>query len=127
MRQSAQTADAIPHDLAIDASGQIVVAGHFTQQLDLGGEPLQAEDASIDAFEHAWSRRLGGAGEQWAQAVAFDGDGNAHVGGRFEDELHRRPDGAAAIAGGFFGEADFGGGPVSSAGIFDGFLAVLAP
>lgn len=111
------TGSAIPRDLAIDASGAIVVVGYFTASLDLGGGPLLGQGDSLDAFvakfaptgEHAWSFHFGDDTEQDARAVAVDDDGNVYVGGSFQ------------------GTIDPGNGPLVSAGSSDVFLAKLDP
>src|SRR5439155_25059398 len=57
----------------------------------------------------AWPKRFGGAGVDYSHAVAADSRGNLVVAGYFQ------------------GTADFGGGPLTSAGGFDIFVAKFSP
>ncbi|WP_437757085.1 hypothetical protein [Sorangium sp. So ce1389] len=99
------------HNVALDASGSVVLAGSFgyysTETIDLGGGPLITaglEDifvAKLDADgEHLWSKRFGDAALQRAYGVAVDGSGDVVVSGTFQ------------------GSVDFGGGPLVSSGGF---------
>ncbi len=94
--------------VAADANGNIAIAGACGDQTDVGGGPLPAGIflASYDTDgAHRWSHAFPApaGGTAWSTAAA--------------------PDGAVAIVGGFSGSVDFGGGPVSSAGGQDGFVA----
>ncbi|WP_437784462.1 outer membrane protein assembly factor BamB family protein [Sorangium sp. So ce1097] len=100
------------HNVAVDASGSVVLAGsfgdYFTETIDLGGGPLITagrEDifvAKLDADgEHLWSKRFGDAALQRAYGVAVDGSGDIVVSGTFQ------------------GSVDFGGGPLVSSGGFE--------
>jgi hypothetical protein len=101
-------------DVAADGSGHIVISGRFTGTLDFGNNSL-GNDGVDDGFvamldssgTHLWSRRFGGNGSDavFSVEVALDASGNT------------------AIEGYFHGTADFGAGPLSSAGINDIFLA----
>lgn len=101
-----------PWDLATDASGGVVVAGHFMGGIDFGGGTLTSaggEDiflVKLDAAgNHVWSRRFGDTSGQYAYGVAID-------------------DAGAVTATGFIrGSVDFGGGTLTSAGNEDVFLA----
>ncbi|WP_438019829.1 hypothetical protein WMF18_12505 [Sorangium sp. So ce315] len=99
------------HNVALDASGSVVLAGsfgdYFTETIDLGGGPLitaGGEDilvAKLDADgEHLWSKRFGDAALQRAYGIAVDGAGDIVVSGTFQ------------------GSVDFGGGPLVSSGGF---------
>ncbi|XXX73217.1 hypothetical protein WMF30_36770 [Sorangium sp. So ce134] len=99
------------HNVALDASGSVVLAGsfgdYFTETIDLGGGPLITaglEDifvAKLDAGgEHLWSKRFGDAALQRAYGVSVDGAGDIVVSGTFQ------------------GSVDFGGGPLVSSGGF---------
>jgi hypothetical protein len=98
--------------IAAGGSGNIVIGGWFTGTLDFGGYPLVGAGAG-DGFtamldqngNHVWSRRFGANGQDALFAVAVDGSGNTAVEGYFQ------------------GTADFGGGPLSSAGQNDVFVA----
>lgn len=94
--------------VAADPNGNIVIAGSCGDQTDFGGGPLPAGIfvASYDADgAHHWSR-------------VFPAPAGATASG-----TAAAPGGAVAIVGGFGGSVDFGGGPVSSAGGQDGFVA----
>lgn len=104
--------------LAIDAAGNIVLAGSFTKSTNLGGSTLTAFDSS-DAFvakyaadgKHLWSMAFGGSSYDSASSVAVDSNGNIVVGGSFTSGI------------------DFGGGVLTSAtgSLSDVFLAKLSP
>lgn len=105
-----------PAHLAVDASGTLVIAGHFYSDTDFGGGVLPwagMRDAFAvkytSAGSHVWSKGLGDAMEQEGNGVDL------------------RPDGTTALVGGFYGAVDFGAGPVMSKGLYDGFVAVFAP
>jgi PKD repeat protein len=107
--------------VAVDASGNVVVTGYFRGTVDFGGGQL-ASPNGYDIFlvkysaagAHLWSKRFGGpvvgaiVSESGAD-VAVDAAGNVVVTGSFE------------------GTADFGGGPLTSAGQGDVFLAKYSP
>jgi hypothetical protein len=102
--------------VALDASGNIFVAGYFSGTLNLGGLPLIAaggSDLFIAKFSpagvHVWSKRFGGAGSETVNSIALDSSGNIFIGG------------------GFYGTANFGGANVTSAGDADAFLAKYSP
>jgi len=102
------------YQLAVDGSGNVLVLGSFAGTLDLGGVPLQAGASGFDTFlaklddagNHLWSRRLDG-GPTYHLAVDASG--------------------AVILAGTFVDPVDFGGGPLSSAGGSDIFVARLDP
>lgn len=97
---------------ALDNAGNILLAGNFLEQVDLGGGALTSaggEDlflAKLDPEgDHLWSRRFGDADHQRGRGIALDGSADVVITG----ELH--------------GSIDFGGGPLVSAGNGDAFLA----
>ena len=100
--------------VAFDADGNVVLVGSFSGTVDFGGGPL-ASAGSLDAFAasfdasgaHRWSRRFGDGDSQQVLSVSVD------------------PFGHVAIGGGFSGSIDFGGGPLTSAGAVDAFVASL--
>ncbi len=99
------------HDLAVDASGNVVVTGEFQATVDFGGGNLVSAGgydifvAKYDASgAHQWSQRAGSTVEDYGADVAVDASGNVLVTGIFQ------------------GTADFGGGPLTSAGNYDIFL-----
>jgi hypothetical protein len=130
----------ISHDesgssIAFDPAGNILVTGSFVSSVDFGGGPLTSPGQDLflaklsSTGDHLWSMAFGaypGRGEhsnvsasgpdsppharypvsEWS-AVAVDQWGNVHVSGFF------------------IGAVDFGGGPLSSNGSQDVFLAKL--
>jgi hypothetical protein len=98
--------------VAIDATGNVIVAGTFWGSIDLGGGVLTSAgltDIFLAKFDaagaHVWSRRFGDPGIQTAASVAVDASGNI------------------AQVGFFRGTVDFGGGGLASAGSNDAFVA----
>lgn len=98
--------------LAVDASGNVVVAGYFEGTVDFGGGELTSAgsaDVFVAKFDsagaHLWSKRFGDGNFQSANAVAVDASGNV------------------IVTGSFSGTIDFGGGALTSAGNFDIFVA----
>ena len=112
------TAQDIGADVATDTNGSIVVTGKFQGAVDFGGGQLTSTSPmSPDAFVikyspsggHIWSMALG-ANYGVTNRVAVDRSGNI------------------ALTGYFIGAANFGGGPVSSAGGgMDIFVAKYSP
>jgi len=98
--------------VAVDGSGNILVAGSFSGAVNLGGSDLVSAGAG-DVFiakynaggAHQWSERFGGTGEDEANAVAVDVSGNVVVTGYFD------------------GTTNLGGANLVSAGNKDIFLA----
>lgn len=107
---TAQTAN----DLAVDVSGNIILAGTFAGSVDLGGGTLTSAGGSdfyLAKFDpqgsHLWSARFGGSQNEQTIAISVDSQGSIIV--------------AATIS----GSVDFGGGPLSSAGAEDIAIAKL--
>jgi hypothetical protein len=94
-----------------DAVGNVYVTGYYFGTVDFGGGALtsNAWDILLAKYTangaHVWSKRMGGSSYDMGQAITVDGQGNLIVGGQFA------------------GTADFGGGPLTSAGGYDGFVA----
>lgn len=105
----------VGHAVAVDAAGNVVVAGSFTGTVDFGGGALVSDDGSADIFvakfsasgTHTWSRRFGDGGTDLCRFVAVDASGNVFAIGEFE------------------GAVDFGGGARASAGGSDAFVAMF--
>lgn len=101
--------------VAVDADGNVLVAGQFEGTVDFGGGPLVATGTSVDAFvakfdrygTHLWSKRFPGEGNQFAMAIDVDARGGVVVAGRA------------------FGSIDLGGGALASRGSDDVFVARL--
>jgi hypothetical protein len=103
--------DDVAMSVAVSAS-TVAVVGQFRQTATFSGASLtSAGDADVflaaydaSAGSVVWSRGIGGAGFDAANAAAFDG---SHL----------------AVAGTFAESVDFGGGALTSAGYGDAFLA----
>ena len=99
-----------------NGTGCVLLTGYFLGTANFGGGPLISA-GSIDVFvakysatgTYRWSKRFGGANIDEGLATAVDSAGNAVVTGRFLTTI------------------DFGGGPLTSAGGADAYLAKLAP
>jgi len=93
------------HAVAVDASGNVIVAGNFYGTVDLGGGALTSA-GSDDIYvaklgpdgAHLWSKRFGDRSSQSARSVAIDASGNV------------------IVTGDFYGVTDFGGGALTSTG-----------
>lgn len=100
--------------LSVDASGSILVTGSFGPgEINFGGGSF-SDSGLGDAYlvklgaagSHVWSKRFGDVGApQFGEDVAVDSANNIFVIGEFQ------------------GSADFGSGPLTSAGYWDVFLA----
>ena len=103
--------------VAIDGSGNAIIAGYFTGAVDFGGGALPNAGPNADIFvakfgsdgAHVWSKSFGDTYAQTAYGVAVDPSDNV------------------LVAGGFNGTVNFGGGALTSAGYKDAFLAKLSP
>jgi len=144
--------------VAVDAFNSVFVAGMFSNTVNFGGGGLTSS-GSTDVFvvkydadgAHQWSTRLGGPTGDMGQGIGVDANGNVVVTGTYNDaflvhydtngvqqwsrsfdstdmaqglDLAITPAGAIAITGNLRGTADFGGGPLTSAGNADIFLAI---
>jgi hypothetical protein len=114
---SANFGDASEQDgrsIAVAPADQVVVAGYFLGAMDFGDGPLTSAGlgdvfvAKLDANGGPlWSKRFGDASDQAGQSVAVDSSGGV------------------LLTGYLAGAADFGGGPLASAGAADVFVAKL--
>lgn len=109
---SAQSARAV----MVDKTGGVLVAGSLVGTADFGGGALTSAglgDALVVKLDgsgaHVWSRVFGDGDDQAARALAVDAAGSALVAGQFKGKLSL--DGIA----------------LASAGLFDVFVAKLAP
>lgn len=108
-------------NLALDEAGHILITGTFRGDFNLGGATLPAanKDASGDIFlakltaagDHLWSARFGDTGDDIPGGVATDGKGNVFLAGQFT--LTLTPGGGVA--------------PITSLGLYDGFVMKLSP
>ena len=103
-------------EIAVDASGNSIIAGSFDVSVDFGGGTLTSagnEDIFVAKFgpggAHLWSKRFGDTNVQNGYGVAADASGNA------------------VITGILYGTADFGGGALTDAGAGDVFIAKFGP
>ncbi len=104
------------HAVAVDASGNVIVAGRFFDAVDFGGGDLTSageDDIFVAKFGpdggHVWSRGFGDGDTQRAYGVAVDASGNV------------------IVTGGFYGTVNFGGDELTSAGEHDIFVAKFGP
>jgi hypothetical protein len=102
------------YSVALDSSGNVVMTGFFVDTVDFGGGPLTSaggQDIFLAKFDtngtHLWSQGFGDGSDQIGQSVAFDPSGNV------------------VMTGSFWGNVDFGGGPLTCAGWSDIFLAMF--
>ncbi len=111
----------VGHGTAVDGSGNVLVAGTFGDTADFGGGAMHsagAGDVFLAKYTAAgapvWSKRFGGTGTDIAYGVAVDRSANCDGAGGTN---------CVVVAGLFSATVDFGGGPLTSAGAFDGFVA----
>jgi hypothetical protein len=80
--------------LAVDADGNLYVAGVFADEIDFGDGP-RPSSGMADGFVASWDRALhlrwavtlGGAGDDHALALVHDGSGGLYVGGLYEGSI----------------------------------------
>jgi hypothetical protein len=105
---------------AVNAAGDLVIAGSFCGTISFGGAPLISATACsfTDAFvvrlsaadgSHQRSVRVGGMGSETADGVALDAYGRMYITGYFD------------------GFAEFGGAPLTPVGLSDSYIAGFAP
>jgi hypothetical protein len=109
--------DAMRARIAVDAKGDVFVAGSSRATMSFGGDPLVGsgnDDADVIVAKlrgdgaHLWSKRFGDLLDQGASGIAVDGSGNA------------------VVCGTFYGTLDFGGAPaLESTMDRDAFVVVL--
>jgi hypothetical protein len=98
--------------ISTDGSDNVIMTGQFEGTVDFGGGALTSAggfDGYVARFDaagnHLWSTRFGDSANQYAWNVTADGSGNA------------------IVTGSIVGTTDFGGGPLTSAGGFDAYVA----
>jgi hypothetical protein len=107
--------DNVATSVAVDGADNVLVTGYFVGAMDLGGGLLTSgggnnnPDVFVVKFSgagaHVWSKRFGGAYGNFGYGIGVDSNNDVFVVGQYSVQ------------------ADFGGGPVQSAGGGDGFLA----
>lgn len=106
----------VPESVALDASGNVAIAGYFQGTADFGGGALTSAGLN-DAFaarydangNHTWSRRWGGASDDRGAGVAVNSAGNV------------------IVTGSFTGDVSFGGATLVNPGGSDIFLVSYSP
>jgi len=103
-------------DVDVDASGNTFAAGYFSGTVDFGGGTLSSSvytdvfSAKLDpGGAHLWSKDFGDTDYQYAAGVAIDASGNVIIVGRFA------------------GSVNFGGTTLTSAGMYDVYVAKFDP
>ena len=108
----------IGRGVAVDAAGNFVVGGSFSQTVAEDLKPTLltssgAADGFLMKYSSAgvlqWARSFGGPGEDIVYGIAIDKGGNIAVAGSFENSI------------------SFNGVSLNSAGLSDGFLARFSP
>ena len=104
--------------IAVDAAGNVAVAGWYEGRMDIGATVLSAargdaREAFVFGFEGTgstyWSRRFPASGASESDAIAFDGERNV------------------VVAGHFVGTLNVGATALKSAGDSDSFVVKLSP
>lgn len=103
--------------IAVDPAGNILVAGVFREAIQIDGDSHTTASNADNVFvtklaaggNLLWSRSFGDAGQQDVRGLAVGAAGRIY------------------LAGHFYGEIDFGGGPIvdTAAGKEDAFVAIL--
>ena len=104
------------YGVASDAAGNVLAVGDFENTISPAGTALTSA-GGLDVFvvkygptgTPLWSRRFGGSAFDYGYGAALDASGNA------------------IVTGAFYGTVDFGGGPLTSAGGLDVFVAKYGP
>ncbi|WP_395829556.1 hypothetical protein [Archangium violaceum] len=123
VRRFGGTGDSVCRSAAFDGSGDVLVTGRFTGQVELGDKTwssaglndlfllkLSGQDGTL-----RWARVFGGPGEDTGRDVAVDTAGTAFITGDFSQGVEPS-----------VGTVDFGTGRLSSAGDADAFLAAFS-
>lgn len=102
------------YDVAVDAQGNSITAGTFTENITIGTTNLKSfGNSTILLAKHdargnlLWAKRFGGSGYDYGYAVEVDEDGNIY------------------LAGAFSNQAEFGGENYTASGQRDAFLMKL--
>lgn len=109
---SPRTGSGAGFGVAVGSDGGVVATGYFQGAPTFGGDVL-ASAGNFDLFvvsltaagAQRWSKRVGAASADWAQAVTLDASNNVYITGYYQ------------------GSVDFGGGLVTAPSGTDGFVA----
>ena len=107
----------LPDGIAADAQGNVIAVGHYKGNSRMAGGSYLKSYGSYDGWiaklapsgQHLWSQHYGGIGDDSANAVSVDAQGNIWLAGQFT------------------ATAELGKGPVDSRGGIDSFLLKIAP
>jgi hypothetical protein len=88
-------ADEQGRGIASDAQGNVLIAGEFTADIQIGNKHLTATGRERDVFiakfssagQILWAKRFGETGEDYARGIGSDFDGNIYVTGVFSGEV----------------------------------------
>ena len=102
-----------PNGIAVDGGGNVYLTGFFQGTVDFGGGGLVSTGGSTDIFlarfdpsgNHVWSKRFGETGTQNVLGITITAAGDI------------------GMTGPFAGQADFGGGALTSLGSNDIYIA----
>lgn len=93
--------------VAIDAQGNVIVAGSFRGSINLGGQDLTTNGgadvfvAKLDASgDHIWSKSSGSPSDDEAHGVAVDANGDVYLTGHFRSSVVVGPNITLTSAGG---------------------------
>jgi hypothetical protein len=102
--------------VALDASGNAFLGVELSGSADFGGGALTSAGSTdiaivkLDASgNYVWAKQFGDSNAQAVRGIGTDANGNVY------------------FAGAYVGSVDFGGGPLTSAGNADVFIAKLSP
>ncbi|MCK5797376.1 MAG: hypothetical protein KAI47_09345 [Deltaproteobacteria bacterium] len=108
--------DDIGYGVTADGKGNVTITGYFQRSIDFGGGSLSSAgkaDIFVASFgpkgSHRWSKGWGSKGWDYAFGLATDRDGNVFLTGGFHETI------------------DWGGGPRTSLGNEDIFIASYGP
>jgi hypothetical protein len=101
-------------NVSVDRWDNVLLSGQFYGTIDFGGGVLTSagnNDIYIAKFDaagnHIWSQGWGDASKQYGHCTITDGSGNVFLVGEFQ------------------GTVNFGGGPLTSAGDYDAYVAMF--
>jgi hypothetical protein len=103
-----QSGYAVPYSMAIDGSGDIYIAGIFSDTVDFdpgAGTANLIANGQTDIFicklnasgGYIWAKSIGGSGVEYPASIAVDGHGSLYVAGVFRDTVDFDPGPGSAI------------------------------